>query len=146
MNAQAYEFGLNIHGLSYHPDRTDSSGKRFREFNPGLGGRFVLSESSKHIWLAEGGIYSNSSGHTSKYVGGGYRLKLPARFEVGPTLALYQSPDQNSGKTFLAPLLVFSYRYKRMLFHVVPVPRFKEINRNAVVGFYATVNLWKTQP
>jgi hypothetical protein len=145
MNAHAYELGLNIHGLSYHPDRTDSSGERFHAFNPGFGARFVLSESRKHIWLVEGGIYSNSSGHTSKYLGVGYRLKLPARFEVGPTLALYQSPDQNSGKTFLAPLLVFSYRYKRILFHAVPVPRFKDVNRNAVVGFYATVNLWKTQ-
>jgi hypothetical protein len=146
ISAHAYEFGLNFHGFSYHPDRRDSSGERFREFNPGIGARVVLLESSRHIWVLEGGIYSNSSNHASKYIGGGYRFKLPAGFEVGPTLAVYQSPDQNSGKTFFAPLLVFSYRYKRLLLHVVPVPRFKDVNRNAVIGCYGTVNLWKTDP
>ncbi len=142
----AYEFGINVHGLSYHPDRTNSEGERFREWNPGFGGRFIFSECRRHVWLAEAGLYSNSTGHVSKYVAGGYRFKLPAGFELGPSLALYQSPDQNSGKTFFAPLLVFSFRYKRMLFHVIPVPKYKEVNRNAAVGFYATVNLWKTSP
>lgn len=142
--AHAYEFGLNFHGFSYHPDRTNSEGERFHEWNPGIGARLILSESRRHVWLAEGGIYSNSTGHASKYAGGGYRFRLPAGFEAGPTLVLYQSPDQNSGKTFLAPLLVFSFRYKRTLFHVVPAPRYKDVNRNAVVGFYATVNLWKS--
>jgi len=144
--AQAQEFGINFHGFSYHPDRTDSAGNHFRGFNPGIGARFVFRESARHVWLVEGGIYSNSSGNASKYAGGGYRFKLPAGFEVGPTLALYQSPDQNNSRTFLAPLLVLSYRYKKALFHIVPVPRYKDVNRNAVVGFYATVNLWKGAP
>ena len=141
--AFGYEFGLNIHGLSYHPDRADSNGRPFDSVNPGIGARLVLSESKRHIWLTEGGIYKNSSGHTSKYLGAGYRLKLPGRFEIGPALTLYQSPDQNSGKAVLAPLMVFSWRYKRVLFHVVPVPRYKDVNRNAAVGLYMTVNLWQ---
>ena len=143
--AFAYEFGLNLHGLSYHPDRADSNGRPFDSVNPGVGGRLVLSQSKRHTWLTEGGIYKNSSGHASKYLAAGYRLNLPAGFELGPALTLYQSPDQNSGKAVLAPLMVFSWRYKRVLFHVVPVPRYKEVNRNAAVGLYMTVNLWKTR-
>ena len=104
----------------------------------------MLSESKRHIWLTEGGVYKNSSGQASKYLAAGYRLKLPAHFEIGSAVALYQSPDQNSGKAVLAPLLVISWRYKRVLFHVVPVPRYKDVNRNAAVGLYMTLNLWKS--
>ena len=143
-SASGYEFGLNLHGFSYHPDETDSNGLKFKSFNPGVGGRFVLSESKRHVWLTEGGIYKNSSGHASKYVGAGYRFKLPVGFQIGPSIALYQSPDQNSGDAFFAPLLVLSYRYQRVLFHVVPVPRYKDVNRNAAIGFYFTVNLYAT--
>jgi hypothetical protein len=143
--ASAYELGVNVHGLSYHPDRADSNGRPFDSFNPGLGARFVVSESKRHLWLSEVGIYKNSSGHTSKYLGAGYRLKLPAGFIIGPSLAVYQSPDQNSGNAFLAPLLVLSWRYHRVLFHIVPVPRYKDVNRNAAVGLYMTVNLWKSK-
>jgi hypothetical protein len=139
----ASEFGLNFHGFSYHFDRTDSNGREFREWNPGIGARFVLSESRRNIWLTEGGIYRNSTAHASKYLSGGYRFKLPAGFELGPSVVLYQSPDQNSGKAILAPLLVLSFRYQRLLLHVVPVPRYKDVNRNAAIGFYATFNLWK---
>jgi hypothetical protein len=142
--ASAYEFGVNIHGLSYHPDRTDSNGRPFDAFNPGIGARFVFSETRRHIWLSEAGIYKNSSGHTSKYLGAGYRFKLPAGFEIGPSLAVYQSPDQNSGDALLAPLLVISWRYQRVLLHVVPVPRYKDVNRNAAVGLYMTLNLWQS--
>jgi hypothetical protein len=141
-DAGADEFGVNIHGFSYHPDRRDSSGMKFREFNPGVGAHLVVHESERHIWLTEGGIYRNSSGHISKYAGAGYRFKLPAGFRLGPSVVFYQSPDQNSGKAFIAPLLVFSFRYQRAIFHIVPVPRYQDVNRNAAIGFYLTMNLW----
>lgn len=144
--AHGYEFGINLHGVSYHPDEADSTGRRFNSFNPGMGARLVLKESAKHIWLTEGGIYKNSTGHASKYLGGGYRFKLPAGFQLGPSIILYQSPDQNSAKAFLAPLAVLSWRYRDLLLHVVPVPRYKDVNRNAAVGLYFTFNVWKSGP
>lgn len=142
--AAAYEFGINIHGFSYHPDRTDSTGMRFKEFNPGIGARLILSESKRNVWLLESGLYRNSSDDISKYAGGGYRFKLRGGFEIGPSVVIYQNPDQNSGKVFVAPLLVLSFRYKRVLFHAVPVPRYKDINRNAVIGLYGTVNIFSS--
>jgi hypothetical protein len=141
-NVEAGEFGLNFYGFSYHPDDTDSLGRDFKPFNPGIGARYSFIETKKHILLCDGGIYSNSTGHVSKYVSAGYRFKLPYGFEIGPNVAVYQSPDQNSGKAFLAPLMIFSYRIERVLFHVVPIPRYKDVNRNAAVGFYATVILF----
>lgn len=138
----AHEVGLNVHGFSYHPDRTDSTGRRFKEWNPGVGGRLVLSQSKRHAWLLEAGFYRNSSAAISKYAGGGYRLKLPAGFELGPSVALYHNPDQNDGRVFVAPLLVVSFRYRNFMFHAVPVPRYKDVNRNSVIGFYGTLVLW----
>ena len=142
-HVSAYELGLNIHGLSYHPDEQDSNGRPFDSINPGIGLRLVIHESGRHVWLSEGGLYKNSSGSTSKYFGGGYRFKLPANFEIGPSVVLYHSPDQNSGEAFLTPLIVLSWEYKRLQFHAVPVPRYKDVNRNAAVGFFITVSLWR---
>lgn len=137
----ASEIGFNIYGFSYHPDETDSNGNRFHAFNPGIGLQFTFYESGKHRLLADGGIYRNSTGHHSEYISAGYRFLPGAGFQVGPIVALYHSPDQNSGKAFLAPLLLLGYRYKRVTFQVIPVPRYKDVNRNAAIAMYFTISL-----
>ena len=140
-NAEASEFGINLYGFSYHPDKADSNGNHFHGWNPGLGAQYTFFQRDRHRLLLDGGIYRNSSAHHSEYVSAGYRFRPIWGFELGPVLALYHSPDQNNGKTFFAPLLVLAYRYKRITLQIVPVPKYKDVNRNASVGLYLTVRL-----
>jgi hypothetical protein len=139
--AEASEFGVNFYGFSYHPDKADSNGNHFHAWNPGLGAQYTFFQQGRHRFLIDGGIYRNSSAHHSEYISAAYRFRLGFGFELGPVVALYHSPDQNSGKAFIAPLLVFAYRYKRLTLQVVPVPKYKDVNRNAAVGMYFTIRL-----
>ena len=137
-SAEASEFGINLYGFSYHPDKADSNGNHFHAWNPGIGAQYTFFHHDRHRFLFDGGIYRNSSAHHSEYISAGYRFRPAWGFELGPVLAFYHSPDQNSGKTFIAPLLVFAYRYKRLTLQVVPVPKYKDVNRNAAIGMYFT--------
>src|SRR5262245_8350850 len=102
---EASEFGVNIYGFSYHPDETDSNGNHFHSFNPGIGAQYTFFQRDRHRFLIDGGVYRNSSAHHSEYIATAYRFRVIGGFEIGPLLALYHSPDQNSGKAFLAPLV-----------------------------------------
>jgi hypothetical protein len=133
---------INLYGFSYHRDKTDSNGNHFHSLNPGLGLQYTFFERRHHRFLTDGGIYRNSTGHHSEYVSVAYRFLVPGGFQVGPAFALYHSPDQNSGKVILAPLLVFAFRYKRITFQAIPVPRYKEVNRNAALAMYFSLKIW----
>jgi hypothetical protein len=141
--SEASEFGMNVYGFSYHPDKADSNGNHFHSWNPGLGAQYTFLQRNRHRLLVDGGIYRNSSAHASEYVSGVYRFRLFGGFEFGPVVALYHSPDQNSGKAFIAPLLVLAYSYKRVTLQIVPVPKYKNVNRNAAIGMYFTIRLLK---
>jgi len=132
---------VNFYGFSYHPDQADSNGNHFHGWNPGLGAQYTFLHHDRHRLLMDGGIYHNSSAHRSEYISAGYRLRVIYGFEFGPMVALYHSPDQNSGKAFIAPLLVLAYHYKRITMQVVPVPKYKDVNRNAAVGMYFTFKI-----
>jgi len=135
----ASEFGINIYGISYHPDREDSQGNEFHEINPGAGIQWILTETKRNVWFLDGGLYRNSSAHAAEYFSFGYRYKLYRGIQIGAALALYHSKDQNQDEPFLAPLLLLSYRFRRVSIHLIPLPRYKDVNRNAAIGLYATI-------
>ena len=139
--AGAGDFGINVHGFTYHPDREDSLGNKLQGINPGIGWNLVLRETRRTILANEGGIYRNSSGKAAEYVSLGFRVKLFRGLSVGPAFGVFHSSTYNLGEPVFAVLPVISYRYGRVALSAVYFPRYEDINRNAALTFYGTFYL-----
>src|SRR5262245_29371090 len=74
--AFAFESGLNFYGFSYHPDRRDSRGYEFREFNPGLGYHLNLYDHKHAILFADAGLFLNSASRSTAFSVAGAELKI----------------------------------------------------------------------
>ncbi len=135
----AGEWGINIHGLSYHPDKTDSEGNKLHGFNPGIGLNYAFRDSGHWVLLTEGGIFSNSSQKAAEYVSLSARLKLYRGLSIGPELGVIHSSSYNMGDPILAPLPVVSFRYHRLAVSAIYFPRYKNVNRNASISAFATI-------
>lgn len=62
-NAAAQDLHVHLHGLSYHPVRTQADGSKWNEQNIGVGLRYQIKESLD----TQVGVYKNSQFRTSIY-------------------------------------------------------------------------------
>jgi hypothetical protein len=138
-SAHSMVFGLNLYGLSYHPDRKDSEGNKLNGLNPGVGIQWIIRETRRGILDMNNGFYKDSRNNAAEYVSVGYKFKVIESLSFGPALFVYHSSEYNGGRPILAPLPVISFRYKQISWNALYAPRFKATNRNSVFAFYATV-------
>ena len=133
------DLGLNVYGLSYHLDR-DKAHKLGvdNEFNPGLGVRWRKVEKS-FDWFADVGFYRDSGRNTAALAGGGALWHASEGLRLGGALALLHSDTYNRGKTFVAPLPVAAYDFKRITLNMVFLPKVHEVNDINTLGFWATI-------
>jgi len=136
--AFAYESGLNIYGFSYHPDRRDSRGYEFREFNPGLGYHLNFFNNKHAILFADAGLFLNSVSRTTAFSVAGAELKIFYGLSAGATGGVVYSPAYNSGHVIFALLPSVSYRYESLRFNCTYIPKYKDVNRNSALGFSVT--------
>jgi hypothetical protein len=141
----AGEIGINIYGISYHPERRDSNGRKFDELNPGVGINYIALEKSKSIFQVNAGIFKNSGGEAAQYIGGGYCYKIGKGFSAGGELVYFHSSSYNNGNSTLGIVPMASYRRNSLSFTLLYLPKYKNINRNMAFGFYGTIHLknWK---
>ena len=136
--ARADALGINVYGLSYHPDRDKARQKNFRELNPGLGLHYVFSESDRDLWFAGAAFFKDSSGNWAKNAWAGYQYKFSDRWHLGAGGGPVQSDSYNAGRPFVVILPMLSYRIEGAAFNLTYVPRTAS-NQTAVFGFYLTV-------
>lgn len=137
--AQAGEFGVNVYGLSYHPDRARARGLRVdNEVNPGLGMRYRLAYSERLDWIFDAGAYHDSGRNTALVVGAGAFWKPAERLRLGVALALFDSNTYNRGRTFFAPLPLAAYELGPVTLNFVYLPKFRDVNPVAALGFWVT--------
>jgi len=137
--AHAHQWGIDIFGLSYHLDRFDSQGRQMNGFNPGIGAHYELRETKHSLMMLDSGIYYSSARSFAKFGAFAWQRKWRI-LRVGPALSVFHSVSYNTGHIFVAPLLLLSVRVSPLTFNVLPIPRYKNKNRNAAIGFFTTWN------
>jgi hypothetical protein len=137
-NASALESGINFYGFSYHPDRKDSRGHDFREWNPGLGYHLNFFDNKRAILFAEAGLFLNSISKSTALSLAGAELKLFSGLSAGGFGGIVYSPAYNSGKVVVALLPSLSFRYESLRFNCTYIPKYKDVNRNSALGFSVT--------
>jgi hypothetical protein len=136
--ASAYESGINFYGFSYHPDRTDSRGHEFREWNPGLGYHLNFLANKRAILFADAGLFLNSVSKSTAFSMAGAELKLFSGISAGASGGIVYSPAYNSGNPIVALLPSVSFRYESVRFSCTYIPKYKDVNRNSALGFSVT--------
>jgi hypothetical protein len=136
-NASAIESGINVYGFSYHPDRTDSHGNSFQEWNPGVGYHANLRNTRRSLLFADTGVFVNSLSSPTVFSAAGAELKIHGGFSAGVYGAFIYSKSYNDGKPIVAPLPSLSYRYHQFRFNATYFPKYKN-NDNAAFGFFFT--------
>lgn len=139
----AGEIGINVYGLSYHPNRKDSRGKALNELNPGLGLNYIIYEKPRNIFQFDAGIFKNSGRETAKYIGAAYRYKFGRGFSGGGEFVYFHSSTYNNGDATFGVFPMASYRRNPFSFTLLYLPRYKNINRNTAFGLYGTIHLGK---
>lgn len=132
------ELGLNVYGLSWHFDQdkareigTDN------QFNPGLGVRWRKVE-ERWTWFADAGFYKDSGRNIAKLAGAGAFWHF-GDLRLGGALAILNSDTYNDGKTFIAPLPVAAWEFRRVTLNMVYMPKVHEVNDINTLGFWATI-------
>lgn len=138
LNAIALESGVNFYGFSYHPDRKDSRGYEFREWNPGLGYHLNFLNNKHSILFADAGLFLNSVSKSTAFSVAGAELKLLSGFSAGAAGGIVYSPAYNSGHIIFALLPSVSFRYESLRFNCTYIPKYKDVNRNSAFGFSVT--------
>lgn len=96
--------GLNVYGLSYHPDREQVARQHLNEVNPGLALRYEW----RNDVFAEAGGFRDSYGGRATFADIGYQWRL-GHWRLGGALAVAQASIYNEGKAFIAPLPIVSF-------------------------------------
>jgi hypothetical protein len=137
-SAFGHELGINFYGFSYHPDRRDSRGYEFREFNPGFGYHLNFFDHKHAILFIDAGLFLNSVSKSTAFSVAGAELKIFSGLSAGATGGIVYSPAYNSGHVIFALLPSVSYRYESLRFNCTFIPKYKDVNRNAALGFSVT--------
>ncbi|MCI0443052.1 hypothetical protein L0152_07525 [bacterium] len=138
VNAAPLELGVNFYGFSYHPDRKDSRGYNFREWNPGLGYHLNFFDNKHAILFADAGLFLNSVSKSTAFSLAGAEMKLFSGLSGGALGGIVYSPAYNSGKVVVALLPSVSFRYESLRFNCTYIPKYKDVNRNSAFGFSVT--------
>ena len=138
--ADAQEFKpqawLNPGLFSYHFDRD----KDYKETNLGIGGEYLFARN--HAAML--GIYSNSEGHRSKYIGYQWRpWHWQVRgFTVSPGIGVSLIdgyPNMNSKGWFIAPLPLIAIEGEKFGANLVLVPNVKH---GGAIAVQFKMKLW----
>lgn len=135
---------LNLHvfGFSYHPDRAGTRTSHLdNELNLGLGLNYELHSDARGVTSLEGGFFKDSGRNWAKFAGVGYQFKLGNRWRLGADLLALHSTTYNNDRAFVAPIPRVTYDFGPVKLNAVYVPRYQELNRFAVFGFYFTMPL-----
>lgn len=135
--ATGIESGINVYGFSYHPDRTDSKGNGFQEWNPGLGYHATLRNARHSLLFVDAGVFVNSLSKPTIFSSAGAELKIHGGISAGVFGAIIFSKAYNSGKPIVAPLPSLSYRHGHFRLNATYFPKYKQ-NDNAAFGFSFT--------
>jgi len=139
-NAHAGKLGIDIFGLSYHPDRVTSSGKKLNGLNFGAGLNYALREKQKSVLMLDGGAYYSSGSAPAEFLALTFQYKWKW-LRIGPSLTVMHSSSYNDGQVFAAPLLLISFRFKDVSFNALPIPRYKDKNENSALALFCTWHL-----
>lgn len=133
------EIGLNFYGFSYHFDRGRARELEVdNEINPGLGLRYRVPHSERLQWIFDVGAYRDSGRNTALVAGAGGLWHATHRLRLGAALALFDSDTYNRGRTAVAPVPVAAYELDRAMLNFVYLPKVREVNEVATLGFWVT--------
>jgi hypothetical protein len=141
--ADAAELGINVFGLSYHPDRARAKASGYtNEFNPGLGLRYEITpRKSEHVLMIEADVYRDSKRATAKAAGAAYQYRVSEHLRTGVALVVFHSNTYNDGKVFITPLPVVTVEMGPVALNATYSPRISGVNDVAGFGFYLTIPL-----
>jgi hypothetical protein len=130
-------FGVHLFGVSYHyQSRTheDANGilRRYEQFNPGLGGEYVLRQNEHAVITAEAGAYRDSKDGTNVFAGPALRLRFGAHLLVGGAVVVMTT------KTIrypVAPLPLMTVRWRHVGLNATWIPALDRQNSGAVAMF-----------
>ncbi len=137
---EAGNLGIDIFGLSYHPDKFTASGRRLNGLNFCGGLNYILREKKRTLLTVHGGAYYSSGSAPAEFAALTWQYKF-GWFRIGPSVTVMQSRSYNHGNIFAAPLLLISLRYKSVSVNALPIPKYKDRNRNSALAFFITWHL-----
>ena len=133
----APEFGVNLYGVSYHLDRTDTEGNSFHEQNLGLGFRAIVRNSKKGVTFFEAGWFEDSYDHGARYLSVAYQVKITQGILLGINLGYYEAPTVDG--RLIAPVPTLTLRYHVIALNIIHIPGFSGINPYPSFGGYLTL-------
>ncbi|PWT90403.1 MAG: hypothetical protein C5B54_07220 [Acidobacteria bacterium] len=136
----AAELGINIHGVSYHPNH---SGNELNDWNPGIGVHYLFYVHGRNSLAAEGGIFENSSKDPAGYAALTYRFRVWYGLQLGIGFTFLKSSSVNHGSAVVVPLPVIGYRYHSVSIQMLYAPRVRDKNRNSVYSVYGTYYFYR---
>jgi hypothetical protein len=134
----AGEWGINVHGFSYHPERRDEKGRKFNEVNPGLGVSYIFRTRPKSIWSMDAGCFDNSFRDAAAYAGVTWKYRFTSHLSAGVAGSLFYSHSYHNGRPFVAPFPVLTFREGPAAFNLIYFPKLTRFNPVAVFGVYAS--------
>lgn len=138
--AHAADWGVNVYGLSWHFDRDkakelgDDNG-----INPGLGVRWRPEKGEQLSWFVDAGAYHDSGRNTAVLAGLGLHWHATESLRLGGALVFLNSQTYNNGKSFVAPLPIAAWEFRRVMLNMVYMPKVRDLNDINTLGFWATV-------
>lgn len=142
--ARAWDWGVNVYGLSYHWDRDLAEQNDLdNEFNPGLGVRYRMGEWLRADAIVDAGVYRDSGRNTAVYAAAGllWPLDDAKRFNVGAALTAFKSDTYNHGDAFVAPVPLVSIRFERVTVNFTHFPKISNFNEVAATAMFFTIPL-----
>jgi hypothetical protein len=134
------KLNLHVFGFSYHTDRKGTRDSHLdNELNAGLGLNYEFHNDALGVANVEAGFFKDSGRNWAKFAGMGYQFKWGDRWRLGADLLAIHSQTYNNDRGFVAPIPRLTYDFGPVKLNAVYVPRYQDVNRFAVVGFYFTL-------
>lgn len=136
----AAQSGINVFGLSYHPDRQTEDGFNFREFNPGIGLRHWVQVSEWRQTTLDAGLYLDSGGYLLIYGAAVFQFRVWKPLYVSTAIGLLKTDNLNNGKPFIAAIPGLMLNFESFQLNMMYIPAV-EMNPYTAFGFYGTIKL-----
>ena len=134
------DWGINLYGASYHFQRELAREIGVdNEWNPGLGVRWRRQAAARWQWIVDAAAYRDSGRNTALVLGAGALWHASERLRLGGALAFFNSDTYNRGDPAVAPVPLAAYELRRVTLNATYLPKVREINEVATLGFWVTV-------
>lgn len=135
------DWGINLYGASYHFQRERAKALGVdNEWNPGIGVRYRRPAAERWDWVLDAGAYRDSGANTALVAGAGALWHATGRLRLGGAAAFFHSDTYNRGDPAIAPVPLAAYELGRVTVNATYLPKVREINEVATLGFWLT--LW----